>query len=78
MRIEIKAHNKRNCVVICIAYDRVLTSVCLCVCPPVCTIKLKSERSINFKLTHVAVYKNSSDEFNIAHCLIKVKVMVRL
>ena len=27
-----------------------------------------------FKLEHIVVYRNSSDEFNIGHDLIKVKV----
>ena len=51
-------------------------SVCVsvCVCLPVYTITLKNNGSINLKLEHVAVYENSSDEFDIDHCQIKVKV----
>ena len=57
----------------------VCVSVCLCVC--VC-VRLsvcvhdnsKNNSSIDLKLEHIVVYENSSDEFDIGHCLIKVKV----
>ena len=35
----------------------------------------KNNGSIHLKLEHVVVFENSSDEFDIGHCLIKVKVM---
>ena len=34
----------------------------------------KNNGSIDLKLEHTVVYENSSDEFDIGHCLIKVKV----
>ena len=34
----------------------------------------KNNGSINLKLEHVVVLENSSDEFDIGHCPIKVKV----
>ena len=55
-------------------------SVCLCVCVSVCLSvcvhdNSKNNGSIDVKLEHTVVYENSSDEFDIGHCLIKVKVM---
>ena len=52
-------------------------SVCLCVRMTVYTIikKNTSNGSIHLKLEHIVVYENRSDEFDIGHCLIKVKVM---
>ena len=48
-------------------------SVCLCVC--VCVHdNSKNNGSIHLKLQHLIVYENSSDEFDIGHCPIKVKV----
>ena len=39
----------------------------------------KNNDSIHLKLEHIVVHKkNSSDEFNIGHCPIKVKVTARL
>ena len=35
----------------------------------------KNNGSIHVKLEHVVVFENSSDEFDIGHCPIKVKVM---
>ena len=49
-------------------------SVCLCVCVSVYTITKKNNGLINLKLEHAVVYGNSSDEFGIGHCMIKVKV----
>ena len=56
-------------------------SVCLCVCLGVCLSvcvhdNSKNNGSIDVKLEHTVVYENSSDEFNIGHCPIKVKVTV--
>ena len=33
---------------------------------------------VSVKLEHIVVYENSSDEFDIGHCLIKVKVTASL
>ena len=49
--------------------------LCVCVCVCVCVHdNSKNNGSIHFKLEHIVVYKNSSDEFDIGHCPIKVKV----
>ena len=49
--------------------------VCVCVCVSVCVHdNSKNNSSIDVKLEHTVVYENSSDEFDIGHCLIKVKV----
>ena len=54
----------------------VCVSVCLHVCASVCVHdNLQNNGSIHLKLEHNVVYENSSEEFNIGHCLIKVKVM---
>ena len=50
-------------------------SVCLCVCLSVCVHdNSKNNGSIDVKLEHTVVYENSSDEFDIGHCPIKVEV----
>ena len=60
-------------------------SVCLCVCLSVCVCvsvclsvcvhdNSKNNGSVDLKLEHIVVYENSSDEFDIGHCPIKVKV----
>ena len=50
-------------------------SVCLCVCLSACVHdNSKDNGSIDVKLEHTVVYENSSDEFDIGHCPIKVKV----
>ena len=50
-------------------------SVCLCVCLSVFVHdNSKNNDSIHLKLEHIVVYGNSSDEFDIGHCPIKVKV----
>ena len=54
--------------------------VCVCVCVFVCVCvcvhdNTKNNGSIHLKLEHIVVYENSSDEFHIGHCPIKVKVM---
>ena len=46
-------------------------SVCLSVCVH---DNSKNNGSIDVKLEHTVVYENSSDEFDIGHCPIKVKV----
>ena len=52
---------------------RVFPSVCVCVCDCVHN-NSKNNGSILLKLEHIIVYENSSDEFDIGHCPIKVKV----
>ena len=53
----------------------VCVSVCLSVCVSVCVHdNSKNKGSIHMKLEHIVVYENSSDEFDIGHCPIKVKV----
>ena len=54
---------------------RVLVSVCLSVCLSVCkhdNSKHKGPRILKFEYS--VGYEKSSDEFDIGHCLIKVKV----
>ena len=62
------------CVSVCPSVrPSVCLSVCLCVC--VCVHNnSKNNGSIDLKLEHIVVYENSSDEFDIGHCPIKVKV----
>ena len=56
---------------------RVLMFVCVSVCLSVCVHdNSKNNGSIDLKLEHIVVYENSSDEFDIGHCPIKVKVTV--
>ena len=51
------------------------THRCLCVCVSVCVHdNSKNNGSIHLKLEHIVVYGNSSDEFDIGHCPIIVKV----
>ena len=55
----------------------VCLSVCVCVsvCLSVCVHdNSKNNGSIDLKLEQIVVYENSSDEFDIGHCPIKVKV----
>ena len=54
----------------------VCLSVCLGVCLSVCCVhdNSKNDGSVDLKLEHTVVYENSSDEFDIGHCPIKVKV----
>ena len=57
-----------DCLSVCLS-----VSVCVCLC--VCVHdNSKNNSSIHLKLEHIVVYENSSDEFNIVYCLIKVKV----
>ena len=46
-------------------------SVCLCVCVSVCV----QDNSINNG--SIVLYGNSSDEFDIGHCTVKVKVTLK-
>ena len=57
------------CVCVCVC---VCLSVCLCVCVH---DNSKNNGSIHLKFEHIVAYENSSDEFDIGHCPIKVKVM---
>ena len=51
----------------------VCLSECVCVCLSVCVHNnSKNNGSIDFKLEPIVVYENSSDEFDIGHCSIKV------
>ena len=52
---------------------RVLIRVCVCV---FLHHNSKRNRSRNTKFEHIVVYENSSDEFDIEQCPIKVKVTV--
>ena len=56
------------CLSVCLA---VCLAVFLCVCVH---DNSKSNGSIHLKLEHIVVYENISDEFDIEHYLIKVKV----
>ena len=56
-------------------------SVCVSMCPSVCVCACvhdnsKNNGSIHLKLEHIVVYQNSSEEFDIGHCPIKLKVTV--
>ena len=54
----------------------VCVRVCFCVC--VCVHdNSKNNGSIHLKLEHIIVYENSSDEFDIGHRPIKVKVTLK-
>ena len=62
-----------------VAVYRVLMSVCVRVFPSVCVCvcvhdNSKNDGSIHLKLEHVVVFENSSDKFDIGHCMIKAKV----
>ena len=63
----------------CIVLMSICVSVCLSSCVHVCVCvcvhdNLKNNGSVHLKLEHIVVYENSSDEFDIGHCPIKVKV----
>ena len=79
-RLEIgSGSSERNCFIVIVAvyqlHYKVLMSICvsfhLCVCVH---DNSKYNGSIHLKLEQVVVYENSSDEFDIGHCMIKVKV----
>ena len=58
------------CVSVCLS---VFLSVCVCVC--VCVRdNSKNNGSIDLKFEHIVVHENSSEDFDIGHCPIKVKV----
>ena len=60
------------CVSVCLS---VRPSVCPSVCVSVCVHdNSKNNGSIDLKLEHIVAYENSLEEFDIGHCLIKVKV----
>ena len=51
-------------------------TVCLSVCVSVCVhTNSKNNSSIHLKLEHIVRYENSSEEFDIGHYPIKIKVM---
>ena len=59
------------CLSVCVS---VCLSRCLCVCLSVCVHdNSKNNGSIHLKLEHIVVNENGLDEFDIGHCLIKVK-----
>ena len=61
-----------SCPSVCLC---VCLSVCVCVCLSVCVHdNSKNNGSIDLKLEQIVVYENSSDEFDIGHCPMKVKV----
>ena len=63
-----------SCPSVCVSVRlSVSPSVCVCVCVHDYS---KNNGSIDLKLEHIVVYENSSDEFDIGHCPIKVKVTV--
>ena len=51
----------------------VCLSVCLSVFLSVC-VCVNNNGSIDLKLEPIVAYENSSDEFDIGHCPVKVKV----
>ena len=53
--------------------DHTRKSVCLSVCVH---NNSKNNGSIHLKLEHIVVNEKSSDEYDIGHCLIKVKFTV--
>ena len=60
-----------SCPSVCLS---VCVSRCLSVCVSVCVHdNSKNNGSIHLKLEHIVVYENSSDQFDIGHCPIKVK-----
>ena len=58
-----------------IEYSCLSVRLSVCVCMSVCVHdNSKYNGSIHLKLEHIVVYENSSDELDIGHCPIKVKV----
>ena len=54
----------------------IIEYLCLSVCLSACVHdNSENNGSSRFKLEHVVVYENSSDEFDIRLCPIKIKVM---
>ena len=62
------------CVRVCVC---VCVRVCVCVCVCVCLFS-KRNQSWNMKLENIVVYEKNSDEFDIEHHRIRVKVTVGL
>ena len=54
------------CLSVCVSFR-----LCVCVCVH---DNSKNNGSFHLKLEHIVVYENSSDDFDIGHCPIKVKV----
>ena len=50
----------------------VCVGACVCVCVCVCLSVCVNNGSIHLKLEHIVAYGNSSDEFDIGHCTIKL------
>ena len=51
----------------------------MCICVSVCVLdNSKNNSSIHLKLEHIVAYENSSDEFDIGHCPIKVKATANI
>ena len=50
----------------------------MCVCVPVYKITHKNDGSIHLTLELIVVYENSSDDYDIGHSPIKVKVKVKI
>ena len=81
LRFEDRSLSKINNIYSCNRNYRVLMSVwvSVCVCQSFCMSvcvhdNSKNNGSIHLKLEHIVVYENSLNEFDIGHCLIKVKV----
>ena len=48
----------------------------VCVSVHVCAVYTITQNIMgHLKLEHIVIYENSSDEFDIRHCLIKVKLV---
>ena len=59
---------KSVCVSLCL-------SVCVSVCSYVCVDNnSKNNELIKLKAKHIVIFENSSDEFNVVHCPIKIMV----
>ena len=73
-------HSHYSCGLLTATIEYSCPSVCVCVCMCVCvcvsvyTITKKIMAQSKLKLEHIVVYENSSDEFDIGHCPIKIKV----
>ena len=58
----------------CLSTATIEYSCRLCVCLYACVhVNSKNYGSVALKLEHIVVYENSSDDFDIGHCPIKVK-----
>ena len=60
----------------CVLSTATIEYSCLSVCLPVFPSVCLCNGSLHLKLEHNVVYENSSDEFDIGHFPIKVKVTV--